>query len=117
MTVSINDEDETGKSVQVIVDALTKKYGEPRGTLLEVQGRIVTTGGIRRGAGFHEVIDNYPGIKVTSKPGDWDTGKETNVIQKWITAYPDIDAIFFHSDGAYTPAAISALVPISPDYS
>ena len=112
MTISMDDEIAAARSAQAIVDGLTKKYGEPRGTVLEVQGRMVTTGGIRRGAGFHKVIDEYPDIKVTSKPGDWDTGKGTNVIQQWINAYPDTDAIFFHSDGAYTPAAIAALSPI-----
>ena len=112
MTVAINDEDAAAKSAQKIVDALTERYGEPRGTVLEVQGKMTTTGAKRRGAGFHSVIENYPDIKVNSKPGDWDTGKGTNVIQQWFAAYPDTDAMFFHSDGAYTPATIAALSPM-----
>ena len=84
-------------------------YGRACGTVLEVQGKMTTTGAERRGAGFHSVIENYPDIKFNSKPGDWDTGKETNVIQQWFAAYPDTDAMFFHSDGAYTPATIAAL--------
>ena len=112
MTVVIKAEEAAAKSAQVIVDKLTEKYGQPQGTVLEVQGRMITTGAIRRGAGFHEVVDQYPEIKVTSKPGDWDTGKGTTAIQDWMTAHPETDAIFFHSDGAYTPAAIAALTPL-----
>ena len=112
MTVVMKAEEAAAKSAQVIVDRLIEKYGEPRGTVLEVQGRMVTTGAQRRGAGFHEVVDQYPDIKVTAKPGDWDTGKGTTAIQDWITANPETDAIFFHSDGAYTPAAIAALSPL-----
>ena len=112
MTVTINDEDAAAKSGQQIVDALTERYGEPRGTVLEVQGKMTTTGAKRRGAGFHQVIDKYPNIKVNSKPGDWDTGKGTNVIQQWFAAYPETDSMFFHSDGAYTPATIAALSPM-----
>ena len=112
MTVVMNAEEAAQRSAKVIAEKLTEKYGEPRGTVLEVQGRMVTTGAKRRGAGFHEVIDQYPNIKVTAKPGDWDTGKGTTVIQDWFTVHPDTDAIFFHSDGAYTPAAIAALLPL-----
>ena len=113
LTVAINAEEAAARAGQVLVDALVKKYGEAKGKVLEVQGRMVTTGGKRRGSGFHRTIDKYSRIQVTAKPGDWDTGKGTNAIQQWITAHPDTDAIFFHSDGAYTPAAAAALSPLS----
>jgi len=113
-TVAIDAEGAAGAAAEAMVQALIEKNGEPRGKVLEVQGQMVTTGGIRRGIGFHRVIDRYPNIDVTAKAGDWDTGKGTNVIQQWMTAHRDTDAIFFHSDGAYTPAAAAALAPLGP---
>jgi ribose transport system substrate-binding protein len=109
MTVTIDENEAARQSARALVVALEKKNGKPSGAVLEVQGRMVTEGGKRRGAGFHDVVDAFPDIKVTSKPADWDTGIATTIIQDWFTAYPNTDAIFFHSDGAYTPAAVAAL--------
>jgi ABC-type sugar transport system substrate-binding protein len=97
---------------QAIVDALTAKYGEPRGKVLEVQGLMTQSLAQVRSAGFHEVVDQYPGIEVTSRPADWDTGAATTIIQDWITANPDGDAIWMASDANYTPAAKSALTAV-----
>jgi ABC-type sugar transport system substrate-binding protein len=112
LTIQNGDREAGQAGGQKIVDELTKKYGSPKGTVLEVQGLLTTYAAQNRGGGFHDIVDKYPDIKVTSKPADWDTGKATPVIQDWFTANPDTDAIFMHSDGAYTPASKSVLEPM-----
>ena len=114
VALSVNVDDRTAGQMagEALVKALTAKNGKPAGKVLEVQGLMTMSAGQNRGGGFHDVVDKYPDIKVTAKPGDWDTGKATTAIQDWITANPDTDAIYFHSDGAYTPAAKAALSAI-----
>jgi ABC-type sugar transport system substrate-binding protein len=97
---------------QAIVDALIAKYGSPKGKVLEVQGLMTQTLAQVRSAGLHEIVDQYPEIVVTAKPADFDTGKATTVIQDWLTANPDADAIWLASDANYTPAAKAALSAI-----
>jgi ABC-type sugar transport system substrate-binding protein len=94
---------------QAIVDALTAKYGSPKGKVLEIQGLMTQTLAQVRSAGLHKVVDKYPEIQVTTKAADWDTGKATTIIQDWITANPDADAIWLASDANYTPAVKAAL--------
>jgi ribose transport system substrate-binding protein len=111
LTIQNGDREAGQAGGQRIVDELKKRYGSEKGTVLEVQGLLTTYAAQNRGGGFHDIVDKFPNIKVTSKPADWDTGKATPVIQDWFTAHPDTDAIFMHSDGAYTPASKSVLEP------
>ncbi|MDB5506391.1 MAG: monosaccharide transporter substrate-binding protein family [Devosia sp.] len=97
---------------QAIVDALIAKYGSAKGKVLEVQGLMSQTLAQVRSAGLHEITDKYPEIIVTAKAGDFDTGKAATIIQDWITANPDTDAIWLASDANYTPAARAALMAV-----
>lgn len=111
-TVTESDREAARAAGQAMVDALTEKHGEPKGKVLEVQGRMTTTGAKLRFAGFHEVIDGYENIVVTSKTGNWDTGIANRVIQEWMAVHSDTDGIYLHSDANYTPAAQAALSAI-----
>jgi len=106
------DFDAFAQAGQSIVDSLTKKYGSPRGTILEVAGDLKMSLADVRSAGLHSVLDKYPDIKVTQKDATWDTGKATSIIQDWLTANPDTDGIVLASDANYTPSAKSALEAI-----
>jgi ABC-type sugar transport system substrate-binding protein len=113
LMTSVSGDEEAGAAAgQAIVDALIAKYGAPRGTVLEVQGLMTMTLAQDRSAGLHSVLDAYPDIEVIAKSADWDTGKATTIIQDWLTANPDADAIWFASDANYTPAARAALSSI-----
>jgi ABC-type sugar transport system substrate-binding protein len=112
LTIQNGDREAGQTGGQKIVDELTKKYGSPKGKVLEVQGLLTTYAAQNRGGGFHDIVDQYPEIVVTSKPADWSTDKATPIIQDWFTANPDTDAIFMHSDGAYTPASKNVLEPM-----
>ncbi len=111
-TVTSSDHEAGRRAGGAMVDALTKKHGKPLGKVLEVQGKMTTTGAILRGAGFHEVIDNYPEINVISKSGEWDTGLASRIIQDWMAVHTDTDGLYFHSDVNYMPAAQAALSAI-----
>lgn len=111
-TVTESDREAARGAGQAMVNALTAKYGEPRGKVLEVTGRMTTTGAKLRKLGFHDVVDQYPDIEVTSKSGNWSTGTATLVIQDWMAAHDDTDGIYLHSDANYTPAAQAALSAI-----
>jgi ABC-type sugar transport system substrate-binding protein len=113
LMTSVSGDKEAGAAAgQAILDALIAKYGAPRGTVLEVQGLMTMTLAQDRSAGLHSVLDAYPDIEVIAKSADWDTGKATTIIQDWLTANPDADAIWFASDANYTPAARAALSSI-----
>lgn len=111
-TVTLGDLEAARRAGQAMIDALVAKHGEPVGKVLEVQGKMTTTGAKRRAAGFHEVVDQYPNVYVVSKSADWNTGKATRIIQDWMSAHPDTDGIYLHSDANYTPAAQAALSAI-----
>lgn len=112
MTSVTGDREAGAGAGQAILDALIAKYGAPKGKVLEVQGLMSMTLAQDRSAGLHSVLDAYPDIEVIAKSADWDTGKATTIIQDWLTANPDADAIWFASDANYTPAAKAALTSI-----
>ncbi|OGR24227.1 MAG: hypothetical protein A2139_11115 [Desulfobacca sp. RBG_16_60_12] len=92
-----------------LVKALTEKYGSPRGTVLEITGLMTEGNAKLRRQGFHEVVEKYPDIKITEKPGDWDTSKAATITTDWFTAHPDTDAVYVHSDCNYLPGVESSL--------
>jgi ribose transport system substrate-binding protein len=82
-----------------IVDFLTKKYGEPKGNVVEIQGLIGTSAARDRGQGFNTAIAKYPNIKVVARQaGDFNQEKSLNVMQNIIQANPNIDAVYGHND-------------------
>lgn len=111
-SVNVSDFAAGANAGQAMVDALIEKNGEPRGTVLEVQGGMTSSAAQNRGGGFHSVVDEYPEIEVTSKDANWDTSAATTIIQDWMTANPDTDGIYFHSEGGYYPAAETALIAL-----
>jgi ABC-type sugar transport system substrate-binding protein len=103
------DRDAGASAGKAILDGLKRKYGAPKGLVLEVQGLMTQSLAQVRSAGLHSVLDPYPNIKVVAKPADWDTGKATAIIQDWVSANPGTDAVWLASDANYTPAAKAAL--------
>ncbi len=92
-----------------IVDFLTKKYGEPKGNVVEIQGLIGTSAARDRGEGFNRAIAKYPNIKVVARQaGDFNQEKSLNVMQDIIQANPQIDAVYGHNDDC-TLGALKAI--------
>jgi ribose transport system substrate-binding protein len=92
-----------------IVEFLTKKYGEPKGNVVEIQGLIGTSAARDRGQGFNEAIAKYPNIKIVARQaGDFNQEKSLNVMQNIIQANPKIDAVYGHNDDC-TLGALKAI--------
>lgn len=90
------------QAAEFMVGLLTLKYGYPKGTVLELQGALGTDVARLRGAGFNDVMKQYPDIEVISKPTEWLPENGARVTEDVLTARPDLDGIYCHSDFTLT---------------
>jgi ribose transport system substrate-binding protein len=94
---------------QFVVDALTKKYGEPRGNIVEIAGLKGVEAEANRKLGAHDIWDKYPKIKVvTEAVANWSQSLAKDRMTEILSAVPQIDVVFGRSDpmavGAYLAA-------------
>ena len=101
------DERHTGRTAgEYAVELLTEKYGEPRGTVANLQGLLGQGLNEDRTGGFTDVMAQYPNIEVVAKePTNWDAARAAAVTENWLTRYPDLDLIYGNSDSLTLPAA------------
>ncbi|MCG5072170.1 sugar ABC transporter substrate-binding protein [Paraburkholderia tagetis] len=82
-----------------IADQLTKRYGSPKGNVVDLIGLIGTTAATDREKGFSEEIAKYPDIKVVARQeGGFDQEKSLNAMTNILQKYPKIDAVFGAND-------------------
>jgi ribose transport system substrate-binding protein len=82
-----------------IADQLTKRYGSPKGNVVDLIGLIGTTAATDREKGFSEEIAKYPDIKVVARQeGGFDQEKSLNAMTSILQKYPQIDAVFGAND-------------------
>jgi ABC-type sugar transport system substrate-binding protein len=93
---------------EAMVALLTEKYGEPKGTVLELQGDLGQNVAQLRGGGFNDVLKEYPGITVISKPTEWKAEKFSQATLDVVAAEP-VDGIYLHSDCVGTQVVLAAL--------
>jgi ribose transport system substrate-binding protein len=96
---------------QWIVDYLTEKNGKPAGNLVELQGSQGVEGAINRHGGAHDVLKEYPDIKVVHDAvANWFQPEAMDRMTEALTAHPEggIDVVYGHNDpmayGAYLAA-------------
>jgi ribose transport system substrate-binding protein len=94
---------------QFIVDALTKKYGKPKGHVVQMRGLLGVEGEISRNSGTKELFDKNPEIKMVAEPvADWIQAKAKDRMTEVLRAEPSIDVVYGHNDpmaiGAYLAA-------------
>ncbi|MEM7394331.1 MAG: substrate-binding domain-containing protein, partial [Verrucomicrobiota bacterium] len=95
---------------QWIVDYLTKKNGEPQGTIVEIQGSPGVEGAINRHKGAHNILSKHPNIKVIhDATANWFQDEAMNRMTEALNAHPEgIDVVYAHNDpmayGAYIAA-------------
>jgi ribose transport system substrate-binding protein len=94
---------------QFIVDALTKKYGKPRGSVVAMRGLLGVEGEISRSSGAKEVFDKDPEVKLIAEPvADWIQANAKDRMTEILRAQPKIDVVYGHNDpmaiGAYLAA-------------
>jgi ABC-type sugar transport system substrate-binding protein len=96
------------QSGEAIVGFLTERYGEPKGTVLEITGNLAQNVAQLRGGGFQEVIGANPDIDLITKIGNWEADTGVDIVRDVVSA-EDVDAIYFHSDCVYTPGTLQVL--------
>lgn len=94
---------------QFVIDTLIKKYGEPRGTIVEIAGLKGVEGETNRKLGAHDVWDAYPKIKVVSEAvANWSQSLAKDRMTEILSAVPQLDVVFGRNDpmamGAYLAA-------------
>lgn len=92
-----------------VVVQLTKKYGEPKGIVAEIQVDMGSTPQIARFEAFKKVIDQYPGIHIVGLQSA--KGDETlayNVMKDILSANPNLDVVYAQAE-AMTMGAWKAM--------
>lgn len=99
-------------AAQKAVDLLTKKYGQPKGVVVNLYGEVVSQVFKERAAGFETELKKYPNIEVISVLGAPQADKATsalnNVIADAKASKKTIDLVNTPTDTA-TLGAIEAL--------
>lgn len=95
------------EGAQKVVDALTKKYGEPKGVVYALWGDEKNNWCLLIVQGWESVMKNYPNIKVIAKfTPNWDMGETVTITEDVFTANKDIDVMFYLGDfraGSFPP--------------
>jgi len=94
---------------EAVIEYLKKKYGSPKGKVLEITGNLGQNVAQLRGGGFQDVIKKYPDVQLITKAGDWDADKGQAIVRDVVSANPDLDAIYMHSDAVYMPGTLAVL--------
>jgi ribose transport system substrate-binding protein len=84
---------------QYIVDYLTKKYGEPKGNIVDLRGLLGVEGEVKREAGAFDVLKDYPNIvKVQEAVANWMQSNARDRMTEILRAQPKIDVVYGHND-------------------
>jgi ribose transport system substrate-binding protein len=94
---------------EFIVDYLTKKYGSPRGTIVDMQGLLGVEGEENRREGAWDVLRQHPNIKQVAKAeAKWLQSDARDRMTEILRVQPQIDVLYGHNDpmaiGAYLAA-------------
>ena len=90
------------------VELLKQKNGAAKGKVANLQGLLGQGLNEARTGGWEEIMKQNPDIEVVAKePTGWDPKKAVEIMENWLTAYPDLDLIYGNSDGLTVPAANS----------
>lgn len=93
------DNTEGGRNAaRYIVEKLTEKYGEPKGTVIELTGTPGAGPAIDRSGGFNEIMKQYPNITIKSQTANFRRDDGMKVMEDFIMSTPQIDAVFGAND-------------------
>ncbi len=94
-------------------DKICKAMGEKlsgKGTVLSLMGDQANAAGRDRTLGFNECLKaNYPGIELIEQPTYWKPERATALAQTFVTATPDLSAIYMQSDSIMLSGVMSVL--------
>lgn len=69
-----------------------------KGTVVEITGLKDASPVIERHRGFHEVMKNYPGIKVVTLDSNWKMERAQELMKQYLDKGGHVDGVFGHSD-------------------
>lgn len=104
------DHDEGGRLAgEQVVAFLTKKYGTPKGNVVDLEGIAGTVAAALREKGFADVLAKYPDIKIVARAdGGFNTDQANQVMSTILQGHAHIDAVYGAND-AETFGAITAM--------
>ena len=108
MTVLADNHLGGNQSGNAVVAHLTKKYGEPKGTVLHITGNLAQNVAQLRKGGFDEIINQHPNIEQIVKEGSWKADKGVQIVRD-VLSVRDVDAIYMHSDCVYSESTVQTL--------
>jgi len=98
VTVAFDNKIAGEMAAEEIVKRLKEKYGEEKGTVVNIYGAMSSWAWRLRKEGFEEVIKKYPKIQYLDVPGEGDMTKTHDALINTIAKYPEIDAVHCPSD-------------------
>lgn len=92
---------------EFIADYLTKKYGEPRGNVVDMQGLLGVEGETNRNNGAWDVLKAYPNIRQVAKAEcSWLQDQAKDRMTEILRTQDQIDVLYGHND----PMAVGAYI-------
>lgn len=98
ITVSFDNFDGGVMAANEIVDRLVKKYGTPKGTVLNCYGALASVAWRLRKEGMDSVFAQYPDINYLARPTEGQLEQMLSVTLSTLSEFPDLDAIHAPSD-------------------
>jgi ABC-type sugar transport system substrate-binding protein len=95
-------------AAQKTVDLLKRKYGTPRGKVLNAYGALSSFAWRLRKQGFENVLKRYPDVQVISRPTNGLEETTRAVAGSTLSQFPDLDAAHAPSD-TLTRGIVAAL--------
>ena len=81
-----------------VAERMAKDLGG-KGNIVVITGLKGSSPAVDRDKGMQNVLANYPDIKVLVKgDGQWIREPAVKLMEDWLTAQPDIDAVFSHAE-------------------
>ncbi len=109
--VGYSDKQNGAECAQMLVDALTEKYGEPKGNIIALDSLAGSSTDNMQKAGQDSVFSQYPDIKIIARQyTDFEVSKGKAFMEDCLTKYPsgEIDGII-SQDGGVTLGARDAI--------
>lgn len=86
-------------AVELAVEALTRKYGEPKGKICIIEGWPGSSPQIHRSEAYDEVLSKYPKIEILAKDtAYWQDEKARALMENWLSRFPKIDLLLTQGD-------------------
>ncbi len=91
-----------GQSNYTMGAAVAQKMADDlggKGKILEITGLMGSSPAIGRQEGMMSVLEKYPEIEILATgDGEWIREPAVKLMEDWLTAYPQIDAVFSHAE-------------------